>query len=194
MQYPLNFTFKLLALAPQIFVTDGSGKTICFVKQKMFKLKEAVNVFADESQQQQLCQINADRIIDFSACYRFTDANGDEFGAVRRKGMRSIFKAHYEIVEGDSTVMSITEDNGWVKVADAVFGEIPVIGMFTGYMFNPSYTVKRADGTPVMHLKKQPAFWEGKFTLEKVAELDQVEELRAVMAILMMTLLEKNRG
>lgn len=194
MKYPLTLSFKILALAPQIFVHDSGGDLVCYVKQKMFKLKEAVNVFADQEQQSLLCQINADRIIDFSACYRFSDASGGEFGAVRRKGMKSIFKAHYDVVESDQTVMSITEDNAWVKVGDALFGELPVVGMFAGYVFNPSYTIKRPDETPVMHLKKQPAFWEGKFILEKVADLDEVEELRALMSVMMMTLLERGRG
>lgn len=194
MKYPLSLSFKILALAPQIYVHDADSNLICYVKQKMFKLKEAVNVFSDEAQQNLLCQINADRIIDFSACYRFTDAKGEEIGAVRRKGMRSIWKAHYEIVEGDQTVMTISEDNGWVKVGDALFTEIPVVGMFAGYVFNPAYTLRGPDDSVVMTLKKQPAFFEGKFLLNKVAEMDEVEELRALMAIMMMTLLERGRG
>ena len=194
MKYPLSLSFKIIAMAPQIFVRDANENTICYVKQKMFKLKEAINVFTDESQQTQLCQMNADRIIDFSACYRFTDASGSEIGGVRRKGMRSIWKAHYDIIEGDETVMTISEDNPWVKVADAVLGDIAIIGMFSGYFFNPSYTIRRTDGTEVMRLKKQPSFWEGKFILEKLVELDEVEELRALMSIIMATLLERSRG
>jgi hypothetical protein len=50
------------------------------------------------------------------------------------------------------------------------------------------------DGTPIMQLKKQAAFFEGKFTIEKLAEMDETEEMRAFMAILMMTLLERSRG
>ena len=138
--------------------------------------------------------MDADRIIDFSASYHFTDVSGNEFGRVRRKGMRSIWKAHYEIVDGDQTIMNITEDNGWVKVGDALFGELPIIGMFSGYVFHPAYTVRRTDETPVMHLKKQAAFFEGKFICEKVGEMDEVEELRALMAILMAALLERARG
>jgi len=66
--------------------------------------------------------------------------------------------------------------------------------MFSGYFFNPSYTIRRTDGTEVMRLKKQPSFWEGKFILEKLVELDEVEELRALMSIIMATLLERSRG
>ena len=54
--------------------------------------------------------------------------------------MRSIFKANYEIHDAaDQQVMKIHEENGWIKVSDALVGELPVVGMFTGYMFNPAY-------------------------------------------------------
>ena len=43
------------------------GNLIGYVKQKMFKLKEDINIFADENQTQQRFNIKADRVIDFSA-------------------------------------------------------------------------------------------------------------------------------
>ena len=194
MKYPLSLNFKLIALASQIYVNDADGNPVCYVKQKMFKLKEAVHVFTNSEMQQTLCEINADRILDFSACYRFTDQSGEEFGTVRRRGMKSFWKAHYDVFDGDQQLLTIQEENAWVKVADGMFGEIPILGMFTGYFFNPTYIVAAMDETPVMRLKKQPAMWEGKYQLDKLVEMDSVEELRAIMAILMMTLLERGRG
>ncbi|MGB2914202.1 MAG: hypothetical protein WBB81_11665 [Pyrinomonadaceae bacterium] len=154
MNYPLNLSFKLLALASQIYVRDANGNLIGYVKQKLLKLKEDINVFADEGQTQHLFNIKADRIIDFSAKYNFTSASGQSLGSISRKGMRSIFKAHYMIFdENGNQTMEIHEENGWVKVVDALLGEIPLLGMFTGYFFNPSYIVSRMDGTQVARLK-----------------------------------------
>ena len=194
MQYPLTLSFKVVALAPQIFLSDAQGNPICYVKQKMFKLKEAVQVFTDSTKSTELCSIAADRVLDFSACYRFTDVSGDEFGSVRRKGMRSLFKAHYEIEDDGVVQGSINEENAWAKVMDSVFGEIPILGLFTGYLFHPKFLVTRNDGTPILRVEKQPAFFEGKFKLEKLAEMDATEEMRAFMAVIMMTLLERRRG
>jgi uncharacterized protein YxjI len=194
MEYPLNFSFKIVALAPQLAVTDASGNLVYYVKQKLFKLKEEVTVFADREQTRPLYKINADRIIDFSARYHFSDTAGNDLGSVKRQGMKSIFKARYDISKGEEIVMNIAEENPWVKVIDAVVGEIPVVGMFTGYMFHPKYLVSRTDGTPVMRLTKQPAFFEGKFSLDKLAELGQEEENRVLLSLLMMVLLERSRG
>ena len=97
MKYPLNMRFKILGLAPQIYVTDAADENLFYVRQKLFKLKEAVKVYQDSSRSQVLYEINADRIIDFSAKYQFTDAQGQSLGAVGRKGMRSFFRASYDI-------------------------------------------------------------------------------------------------
>lgn len=195
MNYPLQLSFKLLAIASQIYVRDANGQLLGYVKQKLFKLKEDINVFADEQQTQHLFNIKADRVIDFSARYNFTAANGQPIGSIKRQGMRSIFKANYEVYGPDGTqVMQIHEENAWVKVFDSLLGELPIIGMFTGYLFNPAYIVSRMDNSPVAKLKKQPAFFEGVFSLELTGPVTPEEESRILLSVLTMTLLERARG
>ena len=41
MQYPLELSFKIIALAPQIYVKDARGQELLYVRQKLLKLKEA---------------------------------------------------------------------------------------------------------------------------------------------------------
>ncbi len=195
MNYPLQLSFKLLAIASQIYVRDANGQLLGYVKQKLFKLKEDINVFADEQQTQHLFNIKADRVIDFSARYNFTAANGQPIGSIKRQGMRSIFKANYEVYGPDGVqVMQIHEENAWVKVFDSLLGELPIIGMFTGYLFNPAYIVSRMDNSPVAKLKKQPAFFEGVFSLELTGPVTPEEESRILLSVLTMTLLERARG
>jgi uncharacterized protein YxjI len=199
--YPLTMNFKILAVAPQIFVRDATGVEIMYVKQKLFKLKEAINVFADQAQTSQLYTIKADRVIDFSARYNFTNHQGLNLGAVKRQGMRSLWKASYDVMEGDSILFHIQEENALVKVMDGCLGEIPIVGIFSGYVFNPAYLVTRPGGVSggtgrvVMRLAKQPAFLESSFSIEKVEPgLSQQEEERILLSLMMMVLLERQRG
>jgi len=195
MNFPVDFTFKLLALASQIYVRDANGNLLGYVKQKLLKLKEDINIFTDESQTQVLYNIKADRVIDWSARYTFRDSAGNVIGSIKRKGMRSIWKANYEITDAaDNHIMSINEENGWVKVFDALIGEVPVVGMFTGYLFNPAYLLTRGDGSPLARLAKQPAFFEGKFQVTPQVQLSGEDEVRVLLSFLMMTLLERRRG
>src|ERR687886_2168301 len=130
LNYPLDLSFKILALSPQVRVTDASGQLVAYVKQKAFKLKEDVTIFADEGQMQPLYRMNANRILDFNANYTVTTPHGQTLGAVRRPGMRSIWKANYPISDPSGTeIGAIHEENAWVKVMDALLGEVPVLGM-----------------------------------------------------------------
>lgn len=194
MNYPLQLSFKLMAMSPQIYVRDAAGQVRMYVKQKMFKLKEKVTVFADEGQTQPIYHIQADRVIDFNARYHFTTADGHALGSVRRQGRRSLWRAHYEVLQGEDVVLQIREMNPWAKVGDALLSEIPVVGMFAGYLFHPAYTVTRADGTEVLRSTKQPAMWEGKYTVEKKADLSVEAEALGVLSLLMLLLLERRRG
>lgn len=194
--YPLTLSFKILALAPQISVHDANGNLLFYVRQKLFKLKEAVTVFADQEQQKPLYQLDADRIIDWSANYNFTKAgDGKQIGSIKRQGMRSLWKARYDITSGQKTGMDIEEENGWVKVMDGLFGEIPIIGILSGYLFHPAYLMKEDNGEAIyMRMEKQPAFFEGKFQIEKRGKLEPDDEEVAILSYIMMVLLERRRS
>ena len=195
-QYPLTLSFKILALASQATVTDATGRTVLYTKQKLLKFREHVEIFTDNTRSVRLAEIKANKVIDWSARYYSTDANGAPIGSVGRRGWRSIWKAHYEAFNpgDDKPDFSIQEENAWVKVADSFFGDLPIIGMFSGYFFHPSYLATRADGVPAMRLKKQAAFFEGRFQIEKLADLTPREELNLFLSFLMLVLLERNRG
>ena len=197
MQYPLTLSFKILALAPQIAVTDGSGNPVMYVRQKLFKLKEQIHVFRDDSRSQELFQINADRIIDFSANYRFTTAAGDPVGSVKRRGARSLWKASYDVVDtSGQVVLQIEEESAWVKFLDGAIGEIPIVGMFTGYFLNPKYLIRRpGSGETVMKVIKHRSFLESRFEIQRQDEtVAGGEEVTAILSVLMMVLLERSRG
>jgi hypothetical protein len=166
------------------------------VKQKLFKLKEAVHVFRDESQSVEVATIKADRIIDWSASYGFIGADGQTLlGGVRRKGFRSLWSAHYEVFDANHQAAgTIRETNPMVKVLDGLLENIPVVGIFTGYLFHPKYTLTSANGTPLLQLQKRAAFFEGRYSIEQLTATDEVETQRNLLALLMLILLERNRG
>jgi hypothetical protein len=195
-QYPLTLSFKVLALASQATVTDATGRTVLYTKQKLFKFREHVEIWTDQSQGTRLAEIKANKVIDWSARYFSTDAHGGEIGSVGRRGWRSIWKAHYETFNpGDSTAdFSIQEENVWTKVLDSIFSDIPIVGMFSGYLFHPSFLATRADGTPAMRMTKQPAFWEGRFQIDKLSDMTPREELNLCLSLMMLVLLERKRG
>ena len=196
-QYPLQISFKVISFGPQLFMRDATARELFFVHQKAFKLKEDVAVYSDSTKSQQVFRIQADRVLDISAEYTFTDSAGSPVGKIKREGMKSLFKASYNVMDtsGQQT-HHIKEDNPWVRVADAVMESIPLVGMFAGYLFHPSYTIYRM-GTeaPVMRLTKKPAFFEGRFEIITLDEaVAPAEENQLLLSYMMMILLERARG
>ena len=193
--FPITFAFKIGTLANDFVAKDASGKTLAYVRQKMFKFKEAIMVYSDESKTNLLYTINADRIIDFNASYSFADSDGKVLGRVGRKGMKSLWKANYEIFDNENKLeYTIGEENPWSKVFDTMLCEVPLVGMFSGYMFNPKYGVTRTDGTTVARLSKEASFFGRRFKMDKLADLEAGDSERMMLALMMMVLLERRRG
>ena len=195
LQYPLFLKFKLTTLSSDFTITDSNENSLAYVRQKMFKLKEDVVVFNNESKSQENFRIRANQWIDFNASYAITDSFGKNLGKIARKGMRSIWKATYNIFDqNDTQKYKVQEENAWVKVLDGMVGEIPIIGMFTGYFLNPSYIVHDNNGKEIYRLKKMPSFFGRKFQLDQLNDIAEEEETLVVLSLMMMVLLERAKG
>jgi uncharacterized protein YxjI len=199
LSYPLQLNFKKLALAHQLSVSDADGNLVWYVKQKAFKLKEKVTVCADREQTRPLFEIEADRVLDFSARYSIRSVTNAtmslDIGHIQRRGMRSLWKSSYEIERGGTALYNVQEENPWAKVADALMCEIPLLGLLSGYVFHPRYLVTRAGGdNEILRIEKQPAFLEGKFEIERLGQIDERDEPLILLSVMMIVLLERSRG
>jgi uncharacterized protein YxjI len=197
MNFPLIVRFKFFAMTPQFFVDEVTGQPQFYVKQKMFKLRENIEVFRDETRQELLCTIAADRIIDWSAHYHITAANGMPIGSVGRKGMRSIWRTHYDITKPGEmqSDIEIREENPWAKIGDGILTQIPILGILSGYLFHPRYIVRRkSTGELLVRVTKQASLLEGRFIIEKLSTSSDQETHTIVLSALMMLLLERSRG
>ncbi|MEJ5225290.1 MAG: hypothetical protein WHV44_12605 [Anaerolineales bacterium] len=127
-----------IALTGKFRFYDPAGNLVLFSEQKMFKLREDIRVYADESKNHEVLIIKARSIIDFSAAYDVIDAaSGQKVGALRRKGLKSILRDEWEVLDvNDSVVGLLFEDNmtlallrrlvvGWLlpQNYDLTFGE-----------------------------------------------------------------------
>ena len=104
---------QVFALAGKFRYYDPQGNLIMFSEQKMFKLREDIRVFADESKSQEVLQIKARQIIDFSAAYDVIDsAYNQKVGTLRRRGMKSILRDEWEVLDvNDQVVGMLFEDS-----------------------------------------------------------------------------------
>lgn len=104
---------QAIALTGKFRFYDPAGNLVMFSEQKMFKLREDIRVYSDESKRQEVLIIKARQIVDFSAAYDVIDASGNEHvGTLRRKGLKSMLRDEWEILNPAGQVIgSLFEDS-----------------------------------------------------------------------------------
>ncbi|MGN0002405.1 MAG: hypothetical protein ACI35V_03120 [Sphingobacterium composti] len=192
--YPLHFKFKIGTLSNDFVGTDAFGKTIFYVREKIFAWRDQIKIYSDESKSELLYELKSNKLIDFQQTFTITNSIGNVIGKVRRSTLKSFWKSTFKLMNPqDEHDHTIQEKNAFVKMWDGVFGEIPVIGMLSGYFFNPAYILSSNSGEPLFELKKEPSFFGRKFTITKLTEND-IEEERMVLSLALMVLNERSRG
>jgi len=104
---------QVLALTGRFRIYDPMGNLVMFSEQKMFRLREDIRVYADEARTREVLTVKARQILDFSAAYDVVDSEtGQKAGALRRKGLRSILRDEWEVLDaGDNVTGLLFEDS-----------------------------------------------------------------------------------
>src|SRR5574341_121340 len=108
-QYP-NYVLKRQAIARtgkfRFYVPLGN--LVMFSEQRMFRLREDIRVYSDETKTQEVLSIKARQIIDFSAAYDVIDtALNQKVGVLRRKGWSSILRDEWEVLDANDNVIGM---------------------------------------------------------------------------------------
>ena len=104
---------QVFALTGKFRFFDPNGRLLLFSEQKMFKLREDIRVYSDESKAQEVLMIKARQIVDFSAAYDVVDSvMGQKVGALRRRGWASMLRDEWEVLDaGDNVIGKLFEDS-----------------------------------------------------------------------------------
>jgi uncharacterized protein YxjI len=104
---------QAIALTGKLRFYNPSGELLLFCEQKMFKWREDIRIYEDEQKTREVLSIKARQIVDFSAAYDVVDsATGQKVGALRRKGLKSILRDEWEVLDAsDNIIGKLFEDN-----------------------------------------------------------------------------------
>jgi len=99
---------QVFALAGKFRVFDPANQLVMFSEQKMFRLREDIRVYSDESKAREVLSIKARQIMDFSAAYDVVDTEmNQKVGALRRKGLRSLLRDEWEVLDENDNVKGL---------------------------------------------------------------------------------------
>ncbi len=99
-------------LGQEFRIRGPEGNLRFYIKQKAFKLKEEINVWADEGQNTKVLGIKARGIGDFSGTYDVTDAaSGETVGSLKREGLKSMLRDEWTLLDGDGALLGKVKED-----------------------------------------------------------------------------------
>lgn len=103
---------KLLKIFGASFHIYDGDLVVGYSKQKAFKLKEDIRVYTDDMMTEELLTISARQMIDFHAAYDIVDPrDGSKVGAARRKGMASLLRDSWEVLDTEDRVIGRLQED-----------------------------------------------------------------------------------
>ena len=138
---------QALALTGVFRIYDQSEQLVAYSRQKMFKLREDIRVFADEAQSQELLYIQARQILDFSAAYDVRDSqSGELVGTLRRRGLHSMVRDQWDVLgPNEQLIGTLLEDS---------MGMALLRRLLLGSLLPQDYDIQ-VNGVRVMDLKQR---------------------------------------
>ena len=167
---------KILKLIGGAFhVFDPAGQVILYANMKGFKLKEDIRFYTGEDMRTELMLIKARRVMDISSEYDVTDStNGQKIGVLKRKGLKSIFKDEWLILDTtDQPVGTIKEDN-------AVLATMRRFLPFANFI--PQEFEGEVRGVPVCTFKQNFNPFVGKISVDFSKDLNRLLDRRLGLA------------
>lgn len=116
-------------------IYDPDGQLAFFANMKAFKLKEDIRLYTGEDMRTEALVIKARQVLDISAAYDvFDGATGEKVGVLKRKGLKSIVKDEWiimdpedreiGIIREDSTLLALLRRFGTNLIPQAFHAEI----------------------------------------------------------------------
>jgi uncharacterized protein YxjI len=160
----------------RVFTADG--QLIMFIKHPLLKLREEFMVYEDEGQTRSLLKVKSRQVIAINFSYDVEDvASGHLLGSVQKKGLSSIVRDKFIILDPMGTEIGYAEEQG-ASVLRRLF---------------PFLTSKHAifvDGNQVAYIKQRFRFFTKEFEVDlQPTQLDP----RFVLAVALLALMAEAR-
>ena len=176
--------FKLVGAAFHIY--DPNGNVAFYSKQKAFKLKEDIRVYTGEDMRTEVLTIKARSIIDFSAAYDvFDPATQTKVGALKRKGMKSILKDEWIILDANEREIGLIQEDSMMLALVRRFLTNLVPQSFDGTI----------NGQKVCHFKQNFNPFVTKITLDFSMDMNKLLDRRlGIAAAILLCAIEGKQG
>jgi uncharacterized protein YxjI len=105
---------KFWSVFERVFrVFTGDGQLIMYIQHPLLKLREEFMVYADEAKTRPLLRVKSQQIIAINFSFTVADAvTGELLGAVQKKGLRSLVRDRFIIMDPQGVEIGHAEEQG----------------------------------------------------------------------------------
>lgn len=163
---------------------DSPGQVFCFVRQKMFKFKEDVRFFTDDSMRTEVMRIKARQRFDPQATYDVTTPDGTVVGRFQKVFGRSLFRSTYRLFDATGEEVALaTEQNRTVAFFRRLVGFIPYIEQVANWLPIPYHFVFLRGDEVLGHHRRQPWKLRDTYTIDLTADRERTLDRRLILAL-----------
>ena len=108
--------FSVLGRKYYVYAPDGS--LVVFLKHPFMKLREEFTIYTDESETQPLLVVKARKVIAVNMAHDvFDPATGEMTGSIRSRGLKSIVRDTWDLLDRHDQVVGKMEEQGaaWLR-------------------------------------------------------------------------------
>lgn len=187
-RFILKQKFRFVANEYQFSLPQGDGDSpgtpFCFVRQKMFKFKEDIRFYTDESRTGELMRIKARQRFDPRARYDVTSGDGLKIGEIQKVFGASLLRSTYKIYDANGNELAIaTEKNLAIALIRRVVAFIPFIENFSDWLPIPYHFVFMRNETLLGTDRRQMWKFMDVYTIDLSGDPDRTVDRRLILAI-----------
>lgn len=139
---------KVLTVWNKYWIEDINGNMLGFTKQKMFKLKEDIRIFNDESMANELFRIKQEQILDVWGNFAVIDSNTNtKLGYVKRNLMSAVGRDTWEILDTNQRVIG--------RIFEQSLGRALARKYLPGGKLVPEEMTVELDGKPIAKINQE---------------------------------------
>lgn len=95
------------------YVHAPDGSVVMFLKHPLMKLRQEFTIYTDDSETVPLLTIRARNVIAMNMAHDVFDAaTGEKTGSIRSRGMKSIIRDTWDILDANDQVVGLMEEEG----------------------------------------------------------------------------------
>jgi uncharacterized protein YxjI len=168
-------------LGRKFYVYSPDGALAAYVKKPVFKLKQEFTIFADEGERQPVLTVRQRQLIGLNIAHDvFDSASGQKVGTIRNKGLKSIIRDEWELLDASDQVVGMMQEDGAALLR----------------RFFPILTGKwhvELSGQPVAHVRQNFKFFAKEFELDLSSGQGRIDTRFAIACALFALFAEAGR-